>query len=602
MTDLYRKPNSGDRLRIPAPFYGQVVDTVLRSLGDHPAINTPDASPVEAEEVMIVNGSGNALARFSVVGLGTGSLVITPALDLVNFQNLTVANSASPDPLLPFGIIQEPVSVNVPVRTLIHGPTKCQVNFTTATDQWAAPAAANYTNLVSQAHPGPARILDNPSNSTGVQWAWVLLGNQSDQPLTFYVSGFGLHTFNGVSKYCYAATAQAWSTSDGEWANGVATCSPASGPYLRELNGNLVLFPTKVFARLVGYYAGQPVYEFDRCCSKTLDEVLEATGGNHYLVHSTDAFLKGAFTKPHTTDALVAAVKFLTHTTNAYRQLRKTRRHATNAYKRRQSTNTHTTNALLKAFLSAQHTTDSLLQSFQTVTHTTNGFTIIQFALTHTTDSLIQSVSTKTHTTDSYLAASGGSQTFTASGNFTATATATHTFRAYGAGQGGTDSIGSGGAGGHFAEGTIALTINDVVSITVATGGAHGFLPTVPGDTSAVKAPTTVVLAYGGGSIDLDIGSLTRIGGTGGMASISAGGGGGGCAGTSAAGTNGSAASGGTGGAGGAGGGGSAGAGGAGGDAGVDGVAGNAVGGGGGGGGSTHGGADGYRGQVEITW
>lgn len=196
----------------------------------------------------------------------------------------------------------------------------------------------------------------------------------------------------------------------------------------------------------------------------------------------------------------------------------------------------------------------------------------------------------------------GGIKRLTSNTTFTATVTGVHTFRAYGAGQGGTDTIGSGGAGGHYAETSIYLTVNDAVTITVATGGVHQSIPAVPGDTSAVIGSTTIVLARGGGSLSSDTGTITRAGGTGGSASIDSGGGGGGCGGPTAAGGNGGNASAGAGGAGGTAGGGSSGAGGAGGGPGAPGIAGNSVGGGGGGGGSGNDGRNGYDAQMIITW
>lgn len=542
MVDIFRPARPGDAIRgIPSELYNLTIENdkdYIRRRGQ----KAGDVSGPGLLKIGIRNGLGFSLPQYSIVGIGA-NLVVPDSAEAFFFGRLTF-EAATPNSTQTFAILQEPAQTDALVTAILHGPSLCFLDVTDATHQYAGPVLGSTGGLTTLSR-GPARVVWKLSGSVGKTWALVVIDDSSTT----------IATTPPPKDQIFPVYISDRALQSGVWAYTGTEQTPGAtiGAY-STLSGGRTFDKTAGpwLVELNNHRVDIPQYVWARYKTRVssvdvyeFSECCEET----VTVGSTPGTTYQY--KFHSIDALLSGATYKIHTIDALLQKRNRKYHRINALIARRRTRAHRIDALL---------------------------------------------------TSSGGGGSPGSQTFTSDGTFTATYTGTHTFRAYGAGQGGTDTIGSGGAGGHFAEATYSLTINDVVTITVAAGGVHQMMPGVPGDTSAVFGVTTIVLARGGGSLSSDTGTTTRVGGTGGSASISAGGGGGGCAGTTTTGGNGGNASGGTGGTGGTAGGGSAGAGGAGGDTGAAGAAGNSVGGGGGGGGTGSNGGDGYRGQVEITW
>lgn len=136
----------------------------------------PD-SPTKGSQVLVKNGSGSDLLRYSVTILG--SVAITPTDNADGFaENLAVSVAApgSPTAKPVVAILQEPIANGAFGYATILGLTFCKVDVSSGeTDwQWADVVSSQTSKLDMKQYNGPARVIWKESG-TGEKWALVCL-------------------------------------------------------------------------------------------------------------------------------------------------------------------------------------------------------------------------------------------------------------------------------------------------------------------------------------------------------------------------------------------------------------------------------------------
>jgi len=101
--------------------------------------------------------------------------------------------------------------------------------------------------------------------------AMTCVGVGTISPTSFYsVIGFTVRLHDPIltgGKWAYAWTRQVINTGTGEYEDGDYSGDTSSGPWLFEVNNNLVDTPSLAHVRYRGLWSGVPVYDFDRCCA-----------------------------------------------------------------------------------------------------------------------------------------------------------------------------------------------------------------------------------------------------------------------------------------------------------------------------------------------
>lgn len=113
-------------------------------------------SPIHGS-VYVKNVSGGDLIQCSVVNLGDP--LATPGEDETAHFGDSCYETAAVVANASFGIIQEPLIEDGIALAKLSGETYVRLNLSLTTHDYAAPSAGVYEHLVSQAAPGPARIL-----------------------------------------------------------------------------------------------------------------------------------------------------------------------------------------------------------------------------------------------------------------------------------------------------------------------------------------------------------------------------------------------------------------------------------------------------------
>lgn len=153
------RPMSGEG-PLNAAFHNAAVDAIYRDKRRSAPVRNEGLHSERDESVWVNNASGSDLAQFGVVGLG--SVLSAPGTAGEDtFRNQCTFQSEAPDPESPFGILLDPIQTgpaNIG-RIVVNGPAKCRIEVADRDHEWAAPIAADYAKLASQAGAGPARIL-----------------------------------------------------------------------------------------------------------------------------------------------------------------------------------------------------------------------------------------------------------------------------------------------------------------------------------------------------------------------------------------------------------------------------------------------------------
>jgi hypothetical protein len=187
--DPFKKVMPGDRLSVPAETYNALQDLVKGAKARRFDSPGPGRAPTLPNGMIWVrNDSGNALDRFSVVGL-VGS-IFNPAVanELPTWQHCFVLSAAAPLAWRPFAVLQQPLAIGEVGRAMIMGVTPAVIKFVGLRQRYAVPdflgGSANMTRLRS-ADCGVEILYrtDAAVNCCPDQgyWCYLKMGTQTDE-------------------------------------------------------------------------------------------------------------------------------------------------------------------------------------------------------------------------------------------------------------------------------------------------------------------------------------------------------------------------------------------------------------------------------------
>ena len=186
-------------------------------------------------------GGALVLGRMTVAGAGTWSAGTRTGSGAPSFGAMVCAGSGNSYNVNPSGRLYTQAMRCAGVGTVRPPPVGSGVL------AMAAMTLAGQGTLINPYSPSPATFPTVPTFTAKIT-AVALVGG-------FWVYDWIQQEIDPATGSYRNATPSAYSGTTG------------TGPYMRELNGNRVAVPSFVFARLRGMWNGQPLYDFDRCCT-----------------------------------------------------------------------------------------------------------------------------------------------------------------------------------------------------------------------------------------------------------------------------------------------------------------------------------------------
>ena len=154
--DPFTTFHPGERLQISADLHRMLVRMAQKELS---ARGDQKAGPVHASadlSVLFKNVTGGSLDQCSIVAIG--NKLIVPDTSATFHLGNTAFETASPDPALPFAILQAPALASGLARGLLDDISFARVSYSSTAHTFANAATGDYVKLAS-ATGGPARIL-----------------------------------------------------------------------------------------------------------------------------------------------------------------------------------------------------------------------------------------------------------------------------------------------------------------------------------------------------------------------------------------------------------------------------------------------------------
>lgn len=149
---------TGDPLNLPAGFLNLVADTVRDYVRKHGTGPTTDPGQVDIrKQFLVFNSTGSNLPQFGVVSIGNP--VCLPSKDENEFRIHDVFIGHLPATSGTMAILQEPVPKEQIGEAIIFGYSKIKVDFASLAHEWADQIDDEYHSVLSQADPGPAKIV-----------------------------------------------------------------------------------------------------------------------------------------------------------------------------------------------------------------------------------------------------------------------------------------------------------------------------------------------------------------------------------------------------------------------------------------------------------
>ena len=189
--DPFKTVASGDRLRIPAPAWNELMSMArerkLRALSQG---SLAGSTSVDAQSCVYIRNDSDTLAPQHGV-LQLDGLAISAADNEPSFRSSPTFKGKKPTGATAnVCITLEPIAAGKCGRALLCGLSAIRLDVADTGHLFAAPAANNVAGLVSAAT-GPARILF-AAGGTGVQWAVVCLTGTGALDFPFKISVAGL--------------------------------------------------------------------------------------------------------------------------------------------------------------------------------------------------------------------------------------------------------------------------------------------------------------------------------------------------------------------------------------------------------------------------
>ena len=176
--DLYKRPQSGDKLDIPAPVWRAILDTVdyVKQLRNKTVPTAKRKAVSDFGVVEVKNTSGAAVDRFGILGIDTAWP--DPGDNLQAFKNGAILHCITPDEDLHVGkfvVMLEPLPINGIGLACVSGVVPVQIEVAYEDRPYADILDAEAGKLGSDWR-GAAEIL-YCETGTGTKWAIVRLGS-----------------------------------------------------------------------------------------------------------------------------------------------------------------------------------------------------------------------------------------------------------------------------------------------------------------------------------------------------------------------------------------------------------------------------------------
>lgn len=217
----FKKLSKGDELVISAVAFNTLMDIGQRAYGGAGDAGTAGTQVAGDHGVCrIVNGSGAAVGRFAILGIGGVAIDHTDnANDFLNVPVLSGVTPTTVDYAGQFAITLEPINDGKIGKCLITGFCPVQINMLTEGVLWADVKDSDGTQLESNPL-GAAQILYVESG-TGTKWGLVRLGLPTDPRTVIVQCDGGDDAPDNTSTATY--TYSLFAPQDTGYANPIAT-------------------------------------------------------------------------------------------------------------------------------------------------------------------------------------------------------------------------------------------------------------------------------------------------------------------------------------------------------------------------------------------
>lgn len=208
MSDRFQSVIPGQQVRIPANTWNSMLAAAREY--EQNKFNVQSGSEPSSRKLTLAkvrNQTGLALQRFSIVGLGNP--IITPGMNLAEFQRQSTFEIGFPSAGGRFGVLLEPLAETAIGTAAVAGVIATRIAVGATAYECAVPVPGLSAYLLNVPH-GPAKVLWMESTGA-VRWCLIRLDDSNYEEIVYITSNIA--DSNGF----YPGVVQRYDVATGNW-------------------------------------------------------------------------------------------------------------------------------------------------------------------------------------------------------------------------------------------------------------------------------------------------------------------------------------------------------------------------------------------------